>query len=365
MLEAFLRIIEGQPADEVVWTADLAYWIHAEQRAGRADPEWDTEEGQLRLCRSLGVMPYYYYGQFLLAEPVYAHGIDVSRTDRGDRSWTRFHTPVGDLVQETVYLPTSCSTGVTKHFVTSEQDLDILSYIIEHRHLEPTNLVDYEERRRAWQRYDGFPSLALPRSPLAAFAYEWAGIQDAVFLLFDCRSKVERVFAMMAEQEGPILDAVCSASPPLVHFIDNLSSENFTSLYDRYLGPHHRSRIERLHAHGVRCAIHMDGTVRGLLPKLAASGFDSVEALTPQPVGDVTAQEMRRIAGNERMALWGGVPGAMFAPPYTWDQMRAHVLSVLDSWRGTPFVLGVADQVPPNGDIHFCRRIADLVLEQR
>ncbi|HUU59481.1 MAG TPA: hypothetical protein VMZ50_08060 [Phycisphaerae bacterium] len=29
--------------------------------------------------------------------------------------------------------------------------------------------------------------------------------------------------------------------------------------------------------------------------------------------------------------------------------------------RGTPFILGVADQVPPNGELDFCRRISDLV----
>lgn len=363
MLDAFLRSLEGEPTDEVVWTADLNYWMFAEQRAGRGDPDWETEEGQLRLCRDLGVMPYYYYDRFLLAEPKYAPGISISRNEGADRYATRISTPVGDLVQEAVFLPTSCSTGVTKQFVRSEEDLDTLSYLIEHRHLAPANLADHEARRRLWAEYDGYPSLALPRSPLAAFAYEWAGIQDAIFLLFDHRKKVERIFAMMAEQEAPILDAVCGASPPVVHFIDNLSSENFTSLYDRYLGPDHRRRIDRLHAHGVKCVVHLDGTVKGLLPKLAEAGFDGVEALTPAPVGDISAREMRQMAGEDHMVLWGGVPGAMFAPPHTWDDMERHVRSVLAEWRGTPFVLGVADQVPPDGDISFCRRIADLVAD--
>jgi hypothetical protein len=41
--------------------------------------------------------------------------------------------------------------------------------------------------------------------------------------------------------------------------------------------------------------------------------------------------------------------------------MAAYVEHVLDTWRDRPFVLGVADQVPPDGDITFCRRIADLL----
>jgi hypothetical protein len=101
--------------------------------------------------------------------------------------------------------------------------------------------------------------------------------------------------------------------------------------------------------------------VRGLLPKLGAVGFDAVEAVTPKPAGDLDVAEMRAVAGRADLILWGGVPGALFAPPFTWSDMAAHVSHVLAAWRGQPFVLGVADQVPPNGDISFCRKIADML----
>ena len=48
-------------------------------------------------------------------------------------------------------------------------------------------------------------------------------------------------------------------------------------------------------------------------------------------------------------------------PPFTWEEMEAHVRRVLNSWGRRPFVLGIADQIPPNGNIDFCRRIADIV----
>jgi len=41
--------------------------------------------------------------------------------------------------------------------------------------------------------------------------------------------------------------------------------------------------------------------------------------------------------------------------------MQAHVCQLLDAWRGTRFIIGVADQIPPDGDIDFCRRIAALI----
>ena len=55
------------------------------------------------------------------------------------------------------------------------------------------------------------------------------------------------------------------------------------------------------------------------------------------------------------------MPGVMFAPPFTWRDMEKHVRRLLDAWRGTRFIVGVADQVPPDGDIDYCRRITELV----
>jgi hypothetical protein len=86
--------------------------------------------------------------------------------------------------------------------------------------------------------------------------------------------------------------------------------------------------------------------------------------LTPQPVGDVALEEMRALAGSAQVILWGGLPGAMFAPPFTWAEMEAHLHRLLTAWAGTPFVIGVADQVPPDGDIAFCARIAELLAGQ-
>ena len=279
----------------------------------------------------------------------------------GDTTTRRFRTPVGELCEESVYSPLSCSWGVTRHFVESEGDLDVLLYILQHRCLEPANLADWPERYRLWQTCDGLPIIGLPRSPLASLMVEWAGVQNASYLLLDAPEKVAEILQMMEEQEVPIIDAVCDMAPPLVHFCDNLSSECTAGLYDKYMSSGHRRRIEQLHAAGVKCAVHLDGTVKGLLPKLVRSGFDAIEALTPKPAGDLDIEEMQDLAASDTLILWGGVPGVMFAPPYTWDQMEAHVRRLLECWRGRPFVMGVADQVPPDGDIEFCRKIAQLI----
>jgi hypothetical protein len=233
--------------------------------------------------------------------------------------------------------------------------------LLEHRHLEPANLADYPLRREMWREYDALPCIGLPRSPLASFVYEWAGLQNASYLLIDCEGKVRHALDLMEEQERPVLDGVCDLRPPLVHFPDNLFSDNLTGFYDEYMAPGHRRRLDRLHGCGIRAAVHLDGTVRGLLPKLVEAGFDAVEAITPRPAGDLAVEEIPEVAGSETVILWGGVPGVMFADPYSWEDMERHVRKVLECWGGRPFVLGVADQVPPDGDVEFCARIAEMV----
>ncbi len=358
---ALLQMLNGCRPDQAIWTADLSYWISGRRHAGTGDPAWDTEEGYLALHRELGVMPYYYYEKFWVAKPVYGGGIRLETGREGNQTIRLLTTPVGTLREESTFLPDSCCEGIVKHMVETEADLDVLLYALEHRRLEPENLHDYAKRRELWARYDGLPCLGLPRSPLPALAYEWAGLQNMVMLMLDCEDKVLRSLDLMEAQEAPISDAVCRLAPPLVHFPDNLSSDNLTGYYDSQMRSRHEARLRHLHAAGVKAAVHLDGTVAGLLPKLVASGFDAVEALTPRPAGDVDAAAMRALAGSDRTILWGGVPGVMFAPPYTWDDMRRHVERVLELWKGQPFVLGVADQVPPDGDIGFVKRIAEMV----
>ncbi|MHB9025503.1 MAG: hypothetical protein ACYC7E_15260 [Armatimonadota bacterium] len=361
MLTSLRQLLRGEKPDCIVWTADITYWLTGQVQAGTADPAWQTEEGFLALHKELGILPYYYYESFDAFRAVVLPPVELRVEQQGTSTISRYLTPLGELTEVRTYLAESACAGITKYFVETERDLDILRFVLEHRRLVPDHLEDYVERMALWAQYDGLPSLGLPHSPLSSFFVEWAGVENGAYLVIDCDVAVREALTMMQALEDPVLNALCALRPPLVHFPDNLSSENFAGFYDAWMAPTHRWRLERLHAAGVPVAVHLDGTVRGLLPKLAAIGFDSVEALTPQPVGDVALAEMRALAGSDSLILWGGAPGAMFAPPYTWADMERHIEELLACWGGTPFIIGVADQVPPDGDITFCTRIAEMI----
>lgn len=63
--------------------------------------------------------------------------------------------------------------------------------------------------------------------------------------------------------------------------------------------------------------------------------------------------------GESDAILWGGLPGVYFTPLVSEEEFDRHVLEVMT--REPRYVLGVADQVPPDGLERRVRRVRELV----
>ena len=75
--------------------------------------------------------------------------------------------------------------------------------------------------------------------------------------------------------------------------------------------------------------------------------------MTPAPVGDLSLEEIAKIA-NDKIIIWGCLPGALFSPLYSEEYFKNFVKEIFSTFPlGSNFVLGVADQVPP--DTEFSR----------
>jgi hypothetical protein len=91
-------------------------------------------------------------------------------------------------------------------------------------------------------------------------------------------------------------------------------------------------------------------------------GFDFIESLTPTPVGDLAVADWADFCGTTPTKFWGGIPGAYFSPTVSEQEFERHVRATLAVMRTAPrYVLGVADQVPPDGLEHRLLRVAELV----
>ena len=110
---------------------------------------------------------------------------------------------------------------------------------------------------------------------------------------------------------------------------------------------YYSQRVEQLHDAGKFVGIHIDGTLSPCLSMLADCGFDAAEAVTPAPVGDIEIENLRCAAGD--IVIIGGLPGALFTAQYSDEFFDSHLNKLLQAFANdSKFVIGVADQVPPD-----------------
>lgn len=136
---------------------------------------------------------------------------------------------------------------------------------------------------------------------------------------------------------------------------------NVTS-FEKYMKSYQTEWTRKIREAGKYSFIHIDGTLKGLLEKESLVGFSVLEALTPSPVGDMSIEEMLPLLDNSKSIFWGGIPGVYFTAHISDEEFDAHVIHILEIMRSKPqFVLGVADQVPPDGLESRVKRVRTLV----
>ena len=356
--DRLLTALAGGRPDVMPWFADLGYWYLAQQQLGTLPPEYEGEAGFVKLHVDLHVG--YYLGYVVAVTDTYDN-VTVTTEEDGPVTTTRWQTPVGEIWGQMHFLPATFSQAPVKWPVSTPEDLRVLQYLAAATQSTP-NYANFD-RLNALAGAQGHPTVLPPRSPVSQMLAQWTGVTNLTFLLADAREEVERTLAALARAADAAYRAILAWDTPFVELPDNLTGEVMTPWFKSYQFDYYVERIEALHAVGKKVGAHLDGTLRGILPLLVQTGLDYIEAITPQPTGDVAVEDLRDLAGPD-VILFGGIPGAMFAPPFTADDMRRQVELIIEhQWPHGRFILGVGDQVPPNGDISLVRLVGDLVEE--
>ncbi len=356
--ERLLAGLRGEPTDVMPWFADLTYWRYAQQLAGTLKPEYEGDEGFVKLHADHNVG--YYLGYAAVWSSV-QENVEVSTETEGRVTTTRWQTPVGEIWGQTKFVPETASSACVKWPVTSPEELRVVRYI-----------ADSTQTRPSYERYEllkrlagdqGHPTVLPPRSPVSQMLAQWTGAVHLSYLVADAPEELERTLDALGQAADGAYEAILGCDTPFVELPDNLTGEVVTRLFERYQFDYYLRRIEQLHRAGKKVGTHLDGTMHGILPLLARTGLDFVESITPKPTGDVAVEDLRELAGPD-LILFGGIPGAMFAPPFTAEDMRRQVELIIEHhWGSNRFILGVADQVPPNGDMSLVRLVGEWCEE--
>lgn len=351
------KIFQREKPDLVPWFGDLDYWATALIKDGKMPAAFKQSADYIHWHRDLRV-GFYLQGYFPFKE---IHHFEVKEWTEGRRRFRKFCTPYGDLQECWQYIPSSYTEGPAEHFLKSERDLAAMRFVYENTEYAP----DYDF---GWQRLEDLGEQGIllcytPKSPFMHLVALEAGIMAVTMAEMTAPDEFSATLTVM-EQAFDRAAQIALDSPAEVLMIpENLSSEMVgPNYFEKYMRAYQEKWINRIRQAGKHSFIHIDGTLKGLLKQEASTGFDVLEALTPEPVGDLAIEQWAAFVDKPDTILWGGIPGAYFTAATSDQEFEKHVRRVLEVMTSAPrYVLGVADQVPPDGLESRVRRVAQLV----
>ena len=354
--ERMMAVLQGKTPDRTPWYGDLSYLYRGLTHSGRLDAKYHGTEGFIRFHEDLGVGACFCFDSLWSTD--FFGGVGYNERQCGELTYYEYTTPVGNVRSVKKYLPTSYSWAYCEHFVKTIEDLRIMLYVCEH-----TRYTETYDTFRSRDTQLGGSGMMVGFGPCSAAFLQtmlcrWAGVETTIDLYMEHPEEFEEKCAQVQAAEDPLFAILEQAPTPYIELAENLSSEvTGKFLFEKFDAPYYKKRTDQLHRAGKIVGIHIDGTLKPCLGLLKACGFDVAEAVTPLPVGDVAVEELRSLAG-EGIILWGGLPGALFSPVYSDQDFDSHLETVLDAFPpSSGFILGSADQVPPDAVVDRVKRV--------
>ena len=365
--DRIMAVYRGETPDVVPYMLDLSHWFYHKNRlpwdlsVSYDAPEYDL----IAYHRSFGAgfyMPN--LGSFYDA----AYGADVSSEvykewhgDTEEIVW-RLTTTLGSIERRRRWEENSYSWAITRWGVRSEQDLRVLGYA-----LGSLTFKAKWDRYLAWKEAvcdAGVVYLSAGYSAMGQLLHYWLGVTGTVYGAADLPQTLHEVVDQINATNLRLVDLLATSPADIVIMGDNFSSNiQPPRFFAQWSRPYYTQAVRRLHAAGKCVAVHIDGKLRGAIAMIRDTGADCGDAITPAPMGDLTAEQCRQEAGPS-FILSGGVPPNLWLPEVDVDDFKKAVLAWLALKRYGPCLIANAgDQVPPHAAEERIAIMRDLVEE--
>jgi hypothetical protein len=353
-----LTLLAGGRPDRVPWFGDLDYWATALIGRGQKPAGFKESDAYIDWHRDLRV-GFYLQGYFPFKTVI--EDCRVTEWRDGTARRRRIETPRGALTETWTWLPESFAEAPTEHLVKSAADLPAYRWLFEHTRFDPD--YAFAAKRLGQVGGTGVVLCYLPKSPFMQMVALDAGIAAVAEIDADAPDELAATLAAVRSAHDRAARIAVDSPAEVLMIPENLSSEVVgPRFYELAMRDYHESWCREIAAAGKHSCVHLDGTLKGLLRQVCSAGFTFVEAMTPAPVGDLEVERWAEWRGGARTVLWGGLPGVYFTDKVPDAEFDRHVAAVLRVMRSEPrYVLGVADQVPPDALDRRVRRVAELV----
>lgn len=364
-----LKTFSKEEVHDIVFSPRLYYWylrnkIYSKRRKNYSMtiPHQYYGKSQLDIYRELRISPR--YSEETLYLPLYNRiidpnsNIDISREtgSKKGESIIIHKTPLGKLKQ-VESIGGGLGGHITEYPIKNLADIKSMQYI-----LENTNVSFSINNFQLADKQFGdicVTSTYLLKSPYQKLVTEYMGFTRTILFLKRYPSQVENFMKFLEDWDDQMYNQISNSPIQIVNFGENLDSNLSPPHYfEKYLIPYYEKRVNQLHRKGKYCHIHIDGSLRDFLPYFEYLPFDGFEALTAKPQGDVSLEDLKDAIGNK--ILLDGIPSILFLPEYSDDYLKEYTQKVLELFSPN-LILGVSDELSPNGDIRKIEKISEIV----
>jgi hypothetical protein len=359
LTQLHLDVARGRAGGKVIWQPRIGCWVSDKHFAGTPLPEPYEGLTMPGIYRALGCSNriYEFNACFVAAEDP---DVRFTQAELGGSDFeVRIDTPVGS--QRAIYRRSENNAWArpVKRPVASEEELRVAIWR-EERRTWSWDQPAYDRLCEEWAGL-GAPTMYLPRVSVQKLYIDEMGVEEAVLALMDYPDTCEAFFAALRVNEDRLIDVINASPIELIDFGDNVHSATLSpELFERWVLPAYQWRTAKLRAGGKWICAHWDGDCRPLLPYARETGLDGIEAITPQPQGDVTLEETKAALGD--MFLLDGIPAVYFDETYSEDVLLDCARQCIELFA-PHLILGISDEISSTGDIERIRLVGDLVEE--
>lgn len=355
--ERIFAVLEGKRPDKPPWEARMDHWYQVNNANGTLPLKYQNMD-ILALNKEVGAA----LRRGALAWRIESQEV-VRITVREEHpaghvtTIETFRTPLGEIRTVSKFDPMAGSAHLTEPLLKTPDDFKICEFVLRDRKFIP--ILGEVEREENYVGEQGLALVSCDRSPLMWFLIYLMGIERGLLALFDYPREVEAFFKVLEEYQDQIYEQVCRLPVKIVWMPENTDVMIISpALFQKYVLPHLQNRSEQLHAAGKICACHMDGRLKGILPMVKDSGVDIIDAIAPEPMGDVTMDEIKQHQGD--LIMWGGMYASIFCRGFSYEDVRSELLRWIDL-MGDRMVVSIADMLPPDGDIEKVRLVSEVI----
>ena len=350
-----LAIFRGEDPGGVLWQPRLEFWYEVNKKRGTLPARYRDASLLDLYDDCLASVRYFTHPLRTRQQSVRVHE-EWLESKRLARYW---ETPLGTLREVIHYDEWDLSAYHDEYKVKTADDLRLLEYIVQDQEWSWDQAAYEADLARIGGR--GAPQFYFRRSPLQGLFIEHMSFERTIYALHDHPDKVDHYLRAMTRADDAVYDVLCSCPAPIINFGENIDAHmDPPTIWRERLVPYYRERTRQLHAAGKFVHIHVDGAMRPLVPYLQACPWDGIEAATPEPQGDVTIEQIKEALGS--LVLLDGIPAVYFLPSYPEEVLVDCVKRLVELFHPR-LVLGISDEIPPDGDIGRVKMVGEMVRE--